>query len=238
MEDLAESEEIYFLTPPRWNPHSDAHARNEESLLDWEGNIKPSKDREFRVILDGIEEDQTMTSSLHIGSMEGVVIDARMSSHTMVDDDDSVDGMSFYDALYSRAKDGDYMMSIGSTFASDLPTLEAVSEDSDSDSFEPNSDTEEDWFHAHEDDLDNYMVSAVASLASGVTPEHLSKVWRISHEEARRTIENTLQSSVRPKGVSLSCNDVTNDQMIRYRWIKDYPFMDSFFATKKGGKSP
>ena len=79
------------------------------------GNIKPNKDREFRVILDGIEEDQTMTSSLHIGSIEGAVIDVRMSSHTMVDDDDSVDGMTFYDTLYSHAKDGDYMMSIGST---------------------------------------------------------------------------------------------------------------------------
>ena len=165
-------------------------------MLDWEGNIKPSKDREFRVVLDGIEEDQTMTSSLHIGSMEGAVVNARMSSHTTVDDNDSVDGMTFYDALHSRGKDGDYMMSIGSTFASDLRTLEAVSEDSEPDSFEPNSDTEEDWFDAHKDDLDKYMTSAVASLASGMTPEHLSKVWRISHEEARWTIENTLQSSV------------------------------------------
>ena len=44
MEDLAESKEVYFLTPPRWNHHSDAYAQNEESMLDWEGNIKPSKD--------------------------------------------------------------------------------------------------------------------------------------------------------------------------------------------------
>ena len=204
-------------------------------MLDWEDNIKSSKNQEFRLVLDGIEEDQT--SSLHIGSMEGADVDARMSSHTTVDDNDSVDGMTFYDALYSCAKDGDYMMPIGYTFVSDLPTLEAVSEDSDSDSFEPDSDTEEDWFNAHEDDLDRYMASAVASLASGMTPEHLSKVWRISHEEARWTIENTSQSSVRPKGVSLSCNDVTNDRMIRYRWIKDYFFMDTFFVTKKGGKS-
>ena len=126
---------------------------------------------------------------------------------------------------------------MGSTFASDLTTLEAVSDDSDSDAFEPNSDTEEDWFDAHEDDLDDYMASAVASFASGVTQEHLSKVWRISHEEARQTIENTSQSSVWPKGVSLSRNDAINDQMLRYRQIKDYFFTDTFFATKKGGKS-
>ena len=161
--------------------------------------------------MDEIEEDQTMASSLHIGSVEGAVIDARMSSHTMVNDDDSVDGMTFFDALSSCAKDGDFMMSIGSTLASDLPTLEAVSDDSDSDAFESDSDTEEDWFDAHEDDLDNYMASAVASFASGVATEHLSKVWRISHEDARWMIENTSQSSVWPKGVFLSRNDAMND---------------------------
>ena len=157
--------------------------------------------------MDEIEEDQTMASSLHIGSVEGAVIDAMMSSHTTVDGNDSVDRMTFFDALSSRAKDGDFMMSIGSTFASDLPTLEAVSDDSDSDAFESDSDTEEDWFDAHEDDLEDCMASAVASFAL----EHLSKVWRISHEEARQMIENTSQSSVWPKGVSLSCNDATND---------------------------
>ena len=44
MKDLAESKEVYLLTPSQWCPHSDAYAQNEESMLDWDGNMKPSKD--------------------------------------------------------------------------------------------------------------------------------------------------------------------------------------------------
>ena len=42
-----------------------------------------------------------------------------------------------------------------------------------------------------EDEIDEVMASAVAGLKQGVTPEHLSKIWRISQEEARKTIEFT-----------------------------------------------
>ena len=35
----------------------------------------------------------------------------------------------------------------------------------------------------------------------------------------------------------LSHNYGTNDHMLRYKRIQDYFFMDTFFATKKGGRS-
>ena len=35
-----------------------------------------------------------------------------------------------------------------------------------------------------------------ASRPRGVTPEHLSKIWRISPEDAQRTIDITTQTSV------------------------------------------
>ena len=74
-----------------------------------------------------------------------------------------------------------------------------------------------------------------ASRPCGVTPEHLSKVWRISTEDARRTIDTTTQTSVRTQDPTLSRNYSTNDHMLRYQHIQDYFFMDTFFATKKGG---
>ena len=37
IDDLTEPEEVYILTPTTWNPHTDAYANNEESILDWEG---------------------------------------------------------------------------------------------------------------------------------------------------------------------------------------------------------
>ena len=74
-----------------------------------------------------------------------------------------------------------------------------------------------------------------ASRPRGVTHEHLSKVWHISTEDARRTIETTTQTSVQTQDPTLSCNNGTNDCMLRYRHIQDYFFTDTFFATKKGG---
>ena len=76
-----------------------------------------------------------------------------------------------------------------------------------------------------------------ASRLRGVTPKHLSKVWRISTEDARRTIEATTQTSVWTQDPTLSHNYGTNDHMLRYQHIQDCFFMDTFFATKKGGQS-
>ena len=65
------------------------------------------------------------------------------------------------------------------------------------------------------------------------SPEHLYKVWRISNEEAKRTIEWKLQRVTLTPDSTL----LTNNQMLHYKWIKRYFFTDTFFATSKGGKS-
>ena len=50
-DDLVEPDEVYLLTPTRWNPHTDAYAKNDEALMDWEGNVKPPRDQEVRIVL-------------------------------------------------------------------------------------------------------------------------------------------------------------------------------------------
>eukprot|EP00957_Ditylum_brightwellii_P157937 12021729-Ditylum_brightwellii.AAC.1 len=35
----------HAITPTKWNPHCDSFAKNEEYMLDWEGNIIDKKDR-------------------------------------------------------------------------------------------------------------------------------------------------------------------------------------------------
>jgi hypothetical protein len=59
------------------------------------------------------------------------------------------------------------------------------------------------------------MVIAIDPSERGVTPEYLSKVWRISFEDAKRTIIVTSQSSVTPKDSILAKNYGTNDRMLR-----------------------
>ena len=49
-QELEEPEDVYILTPTTWNPHSGAYVINEESMLDWEGNMKHERDHEKRVV--------------------------------------------------------------------------------------------------------------------------------------------------------------------------------------------
>ena len=91
-----------------------------------------------------------------------------------------------------------------------------------------------------EHEFDDVMASADSAVGSksrtGVTPEHLSKIWRISHDDAKRMIESTLQHSIRTQDPTLSRNYGTNDRMLRYRRINEYFYLDTFFSSKKGGK--
>ena len=85
--------------------------------------------------------------------------------------------------------------------------------------------------------IDTFMAStAQAGKSRGVDPKHLSKIWRISHEDAQRTIDVTTQTSIQTDDPALSKNYSTNDRMLRYKRIKDLFFMDTFFATKKRGQ--
>jgi hypothetical protein len=42
---MQESDEIYMLTTDQFNPHDDLYAANEDSMLDWEGNMVEKKHR-------------------------------------------------------------------------------------------------------------------------------------------------------------------------------------------------
>ena len=87
-------------------------------------------------------------------------------------------------------------------------------------------------------DMDQVFTAGVEAIHQGkVNAKHLATIWRISHDDATRTIDATSQHSVRSEDPTLSQNYGTNDHMLQYRRIKDYFFMDTFFATSKGGKS-
>ena len=40
---LQNSEEVYMITPSRWDPHCEAYMLDEEAMLDWEGNMVKTK---------------------------------------------------------------------------------------------------------------------------------------------------------------------------------------------------
>jgi len=275
-EALVEPMDVYLLTPTRWNPHSDSYALNEESMLDWEGNMRQRSDRETRVVLEEIPEDEAMVFSMSVGQAEAVAVDA-----TFADDKEgthpqyrpiprqadevasvlagvstTLDDQTMCALMEERAERGRFAMNIGSTNATSEVFVETVTEDDESDDDDSEVDESiwdereslgdtrepidyEDWeFQMDMEDLDAYMASAAtAGKAKGVDAEHLSKIWRISYDDAKRTIEATSQNSIRTQDPTLSRNYGTNDRMLRYKRINTYFFMDTFFATKKGGKS-
>ena len=208
---------------------------------------KHGKDYEKRVVLEDIPSDNTMISSLVLCEKEQMAV-----SSYFVDQDEHInatcgfeDEHELYQALNMRNEHGQFAMNIGATSILDHPYLDDDSQDSgdDDDTSQDNSD-DDDFDPIELDDdtnevlLDNFMVStAQAGKTRGVDPKPLSKIWRISHEAAQRTIDVTTQTSTRTDDPTLSRNCSTYDRMLRYKRIKDFFFMDTFFATKKGGQS-
>ncbi len=275
---MMDTEEVYLLTPSRWNPHDDSYATNEENMLDWEGNMVTKKDR-VQVLLADIAEDTAVAASVQISSVENSLIDSVLQRSHIASEEKvqpcwqpiphAIDQVSsvlaavsptlndetFYELLQERADLGRFQMSIGSTDA--MPGSHLASDtESDSDDSSINSDDSSinsddspigdgdaldelfDEATRGNLDLDEVMLSAThAQKTRGVDANHLSKLWQIDLKTAERTLEVTSQSSKRVDNPTLSRNYGTNDRMLRYKRISEYFFMDTFFATKKAGKS-
>ena len=77
-DDLLNPNKVYILSPATWNPHSDAYSANEESMLDWEGNMQPKKDRQHWIVLDDVEDNINMVASLSITPLEQEAIDTHL----------------------------------------------------------------------------------------------------------------------------------------------------------------
>ena len=87
-------------------------------------------------------------------------------------------------------------------------------------------------------DLDEHLVGAAhAKKHGGVDAGHLYKIWNIDTEASERTLRVTTQKSQHTYNPKLSRNYDTNKRMLLYKRIHESLFMDTFFATKKSGKS-
>ena len=251
-DDLLNPTEVYILSPATWNPHSEAYSANEESILDWEGNTQQRKNHQHQIVFDDIEDDLNMVASLEITQLDTHLVEneehyegVTMTTIPKVADNVSSTLRSISKALVDhdlswhmceREQDGHFAASIGSTNTLMSQYISDSESDEDDSSYVDDDmmlDLDSEGFQEQVEEFLSHATNA--SRPHGVTPEHLSKVWCISTEDARRTIETTTQTSVRTQDPTLSRNYGTNDRMLRYRHIQDYFFMDTFFATKKRG---
>ena len=70
-----------------------------------------------------------------------------------------------------------------------------------------------------------------------VSPDMLSKIWRIYRDTSERTLEITSQRVSRSDIPSLSRKYPTNNRMLRHDQIDERFYTDTFFSTKKEKKS-
>ena len=89
-------------------------------------------------------------------------------------------------------------------------------EDSDESSQGTESSTSEEliFHYENEEELDEFMSAVIAGKSTGVTPEHLSKVWQIDILTAKKTLAVTSQNN---KGVGNEmCKWIleANDQVV------------------------
>lgn len=259
MNELEAPGEVLKLTPDAhdWNPHSDVFARNEENMVDWEGNMIEAKHR-TRILMEDIPDVDT--DDMVISALESMRIDSTFENlepigmdedyaecvgaaaetdtvHVVLSEvDANLNQVSLSEKLQERLKASEYAISVGATHA--MPELTSfLFDDDDPGGYDSNDVSISEAVGFDDEELMEYFqVSATtASRPKGVSAEHLSKVWRIDLDAAKKTLDVTTQ--LLKTGDHTSRNYSTNDRMLRYNRINQHFFMDTFFASKNAGKT-
>lgn len=194
-----------------WDPYSPEFADQEDSFVDFRGDLNAQipKTRKFlddRDICDirvSEEQYEHMVSSIVAKNYEA-------ESHTKVENSSHSGFMNpMCDNVYIQAAIADL-----TAYVDEELLCTAVNERTmkskiamESGSIDINTDTE---------DVNIFESSAAhADTPKGITAEKLSKVWQISHEEARRMLDVTMQLNKQDANAMLSRRFGTNDRMLR-----------------------
>ena len=170
-------------------------------------------------------------------------VDDRMQqiNHTISSVSSVLDQAQMCLLMERRAQFRRDQMIIGMMYASHQSNLILDTEDegeatSNEESLSTEEITPDDW--ESNINLDEAFDAGVDVNRAGESDvKDLSKVWQITYKDAKHTLTVTTQHSICTQDPTLSQNYGANDQMLQYKWIREYFFMDTFFAMSKGGKS-
>jgi hypothetical protein len=85
---MMEAEDVHILATSRMNPHCNAHATNEENMLDWEGNIMMQRKDRIQILLSIIQEDVALAASAQVLSTEARAIDTVLERNSATYDEE------------------------------------------------------------------------------------------------------------------------------------------------------
>ena len=141
----------------------------------------------------------------------------------------TLDPLSFYEALKTNVAVSKFKMSVGAT--------SIVEPDQPDDLWS----SEEPWHVTIDissldtmiDDLESEVLATVGRRAKGVTPERFSKIWLIDIETAKRTIDLMSQHVKHEGSDHLKRRYSTSNRMLWYKRLRNHFFMDTFEVTVK-----
>ena len=218
------AKQIYTLTPTKWNPHTDAYALNEDSIVDWEGNIKKRDKSDVKIVFDEIDDGSQ--SPYGISMMEALHMDKVIQSRSQCNNINTFKTselsmilsvlclFQLTSMIEARTNLEINAINIGATNYNNGDYL-----DNDGVEVPIISDMIQDAMDnlSNDDEMDAFFSSSIhGGPEVGVDARHLAKVWRISHEDARRTIDATTQHGTHPPSPVMNQNYTTNDRMLRY----------------------
>ena len=218
-----ETLDTILLTPDTdsWNPHSDHFASNEDTMLDWEGNMQPKRMRTDHTL----NLDTFVPSDVYESSVNNTTISAFNAFGPVNKSINNQETYAFVQALNGSTEKSKMFVSLGST-SSSSEHCPSLFDDYAFDSIEP----------TYMDMNASFPVisSASASNNNGVSSDFLSRIWSIKPSQAKGVLQQTSQLCRVGKDNPLSRQFSTNDRMLRYKRINSQFFTDTFFVTKKG----
>jgi hypothetical protein len=228
-----------FLTPDStdWNPHCESFAKNEESMLDFEGNMAESR-RVLRHVMqpEPVEPDDPNYELSAVSCDKwNERIDQNTDEAFEADDcstfEDCLDQdvANFARVLNLRGENSKISSSFGSTTMTDTTSDDLFELDN------PFLSTLDEMEIDFSKDIKGAKVSAAhTEMPKGITSETLSKkLWNIREDLAQGAIDSTTQLNRQSADNTLSRNFSTNDRMLRYRRINSTFYTDTMFATSK-----
>ena len=235
-----------LLTPDSqsWDPYSDHFARNEESMVDHEGQLVEKRFRKKHC--PGVYTVNSISLDAYESAVDDVIdsddpykeVFKGLDSTSLAADDT----IEFATALLNERMNAMNGISVGASHGAtpnhDCPIFEPTLEEPYVGDLPSSSPIPiEDWSHECQDKQDTQAeISAITLNQAGVTADFLSKIWHVKHDDAANAIDQSTQLCRRGKDNPLSKHYSTNDRMLRYRRLNSMFFTDTFFATK-GAKS-
>ena len=245
---------VVHATPngQEWDPYNEVYAEEEASFLNYRGELNddrlPSR-RERPHLIEDDEDLRWRMSNFQNTCVDGLtiqeyddMIESNFSSASVMNDSAPVQDQRWFGVIddpIARAVSSVNSLSNEDDLADALEDLDiSTAYGVASGSATTAGEEVEDLFLKDFEAILSAAAGTFSALASkdptGVSAERLSKLWRISEEDAHRTIQQTTQLGRNSANTTLSREFPTNDRALRYkRFIDTVFYTDTMFVTGK-----